>query len=62
MKVTLFIPTKNEIDGMKAIMPRIDRTWVDEVLVVDGSSTDGTYEYCIENNWPVITQKTGNGI
>jgi glycosyltransferase involved in cell wall biosynthesis len=44
MTVTLFIPTKNEIEAMRVIMPQIDRSWVDQILVVDGS-TDGTAEY-----------------
>lgn len=58
MKSTLFIPTLNEIDGVKAIMPRINRKWIDEVIIIDGSSTDGTREYFEENGYSVITQKS----
>jgi glycosyltransferase involved in cell wall biosynthesis len=62
MKFTLFIPTRNEIDGMRVIMPRIRREWVDEILVVDGFSTDGTVEYCREHGYTVIQQtKPGLG-
>jgi len=57
MKTTLFIPTRNEVEGMRAIMPRIRREWVDEILVVDGSSTDGTVEYCKEHGYNVIPQR-----
>ena len=57
MKVTLLIPTLNEIEGMKVIMPRIKREWVDQILIVDGGSTDGTIEYAKEENWQVIIQK-----
>lgn len=57
MKTTLIIPTYNEIDGVKAIMPLIDRSWCDEILVVDGGSTDGTIEWLTENHWNVIRQK-----
>ena len=42
MKTTLFVPVRNEIIGLKAIMPKIDRKWVDEILVIDGDSTDGS--------------------
>ncbi len=45
MKVTLLIPTLNEITGMKAIMPHIKPQWYDQLLIVDGQSTDGTIEY-----------------
>lgn len=57
MKVTLFIPTLNEIDSIKVVMPRVKREWVDEILVIDGHSTDGTREYFIEHGYEVITQK-----
>ena len=33
MKVTLFIPTLNEISGLKNIMPRIKKEWVDEFCI-----------------------------
>lgn len=57
MKTTLLIPTLNEIDGMKAIMPRIKKDWYDQLLIVDGNSTDGTLEYCKEKGYPFIVQK-----
>ncbi|MEI7999371.1 MAG: glycosyltransferase family 2 protein, partial [Candidatus Omnitrophota bacterium] len=60
MKVTLLIPTLNEIGGMKAIMPLIKKEWYDQLLVVDGQSTDGTIEYCKEQGIPIyIQQKKG---
>ena len=40
--VTLLVPTLDEIEGMRKIMPRIQRDWCDQILVVDGGSTDGT--------------------
>lgn len=64
MKTTLVIPTMNEIDGMRKIMPRIKREWVDQILIVDGGSKDGTIEYAKENKYEIIVQKTrgiGNG-
>lgn len=61
MTVTLLIPTLNEIDGMRAIMPRLRREWVDQILVVDGNSTDGTAEYAREQGYTVHVQ-TGSGL
>jgi glycosyltransferase involved in cell wall biosynthesis len=57
MRFTLFMPVLNEIDGLKAIMPRIKREWVDEIIFVDGHSTDGTYEWLKENGYFVIQQR-----
>ncbi|NLT23714.1 MAG: glycosyltransferase family 2 protein [Syntrophorhabdus sp.] len=49
--------TLNEIEGMKAIMPKIKREWLDEIFVVDGGSTDGTVEWARENGYNVYIQK-----
>ena len=56
-QVTLLILSLNEVEGMKAIMPRIARDWVDEILVIDGGSTDGTLEYCRRHGYRVELQK-----
>lgn len=55
--VTLLIPTLNEVTGMKAIMPRVKREWVDQILILDGGSTDGTVEYSREQGYDVYIQK-----
>ena len=57
-KVTLLVPTLNEIDGMKAVMPRIKKEWVDEILVLDGGSTDGSVEYAKSKGYRVVMQKS----
>lgn len=57
MKTTLLIPTLNEIDGMRVIMPRVSRSWFDQILIVDGGSTDGTIEYARENGYEVHVQR-----
>ncbi len=57
-KTTLFIPVKNEIDALKVIMPRINRNWCDEILILDGNSTDGSKEYLISCGYDVVDQKT----
>jgi glycosyltransferase involved in cell wall biosynthesis len=58
MKTTLFIPMKNEISGLKAILPRIKKEWVDEILFIDGNSTDGSYEYVKELGYIIHRQKS----
>lgn len=57
MKTTLLVMTLNEINGMKAIMPLVDRSWVDQIIVVDGGSRDGTIEWAQENGYEVYVQK-----
>ncbi|OPX21884.1 MAG: histidinol phosphate phosphatase [Planctomycetales bacterium 4484_123] len=56
-KTTLLIPVLNEIEGMRAIMPRIRREWVDQVVVLDGGSTDGSAEYARELGHVVHVQR-----
>jgi glycosyltransferase involved in cell wall biosynthesis len=57
MKVTVIIYAKNEIDGMKSVVPKIRKEWYDELIVIDGHSTDGTYEYCRDNGYTVYQQE-----
>tara|TARA_Y100000590_G_C15691809_1_gene1003679 strand:- start:22 stop:729 length:708 start_codon:yes stop_codon:yes gene_type:complete len=57
--ITLVIPTINEVEGLKVVFPRIDRSLFEEVLVIDASSTDGTVEYI--SKYPdvkFVTQKS----
>ncbi len=49
--------TLNEINGMKAIMPRIKREWCDQIIIVDGGSTDGTIEWARGQGYFVYVQK-----
>jgi glycosyltransferase involved in cell wall biosynthesis len=57
MKVTLLALTLNEIDGVKAILPRLPRHLIDQLLVVDGGSTDGTIEWVREQGYPLHVQR-----
>lgn len=57
MKVTLLVLTLNEIEGMRQIMPRIRNEWCDQILIVDGGSTDGTIEWAKEHGYSVYVQR-----
>jgi glycosyltransferase involved in cell wall biosynthesis len=46
-RVSVVIPTLNEADNLPHVLPRIP-DWVDEVLLVDGHSTDTTVEVARE--------------
>src|SRR3990167_4197605 len=54
---SLLIMTLNEIEGMKAILPRISKEWFDQILVIDGGSTDGTVEWARKQGYEVYVQK-----
>jgi glycosyltransferase involved in cell wall biosynthesis len=56
-KITLFMPVLNEIDGLKATLPRIEPQWVDQILMVDGRSTDGSAEFARESGVDVYIQQ-----
>ena len=56
-KITLVMPTRNEIEGMKALMPRVKSEWLDQIIVVDAGSTDGTIEFAKMNGYEVHLPK-----
>jgi len=56
-RTTLLVMTLNEVEGMRQIMPHVERDWVDQILVLDGGSTDGTVEWAKEQGYDVYVQK-----
>ena len=59
---TLVVLTLDEIDGVTDVFPKLPVRAVDELLVVDGGSTDGTIEYLESRGVRVIRQaRRGRG-
>ena len=58
VRVSLIIPTLNEVEGMRAVMPLIDPAWYDQMIIVDGGSTDGTLDVAESLGCLVIRQKS----
>ena len=56
-KATLLALTLNEIDGVRTILPRIDRSRLHQLIVLDGGSTDGTIEWCRDHGFEVYVQQ-----
>jgi glycosyltransferase involved in cell wall biosynthesis len=57
MKITLCVLTWNEIESIQVIMPQVDTSLFDQVLVIDGGSTDGTIEWSKQQGYEVYVQK-----
>lgn len=58
MKVTLLIPTLNEEQGMRHVMPLVDRSLFEQILIVDGNSKDKTVEVARAMGFDVVMQKS----
>jgi glycosyltransferase involved in cell wall biosynthesis len=80
MKLTLVLLTRNELECLKIVLPRIPRpaglgggpvngpangpanVGYDQIVAVDGGSTDGTVEFFAQHGIPVIGQsRRGRG-
>jgi glycosyltransferase involved in cell wall biosynthesis len=58
MKTTLIVPCLNEYSNLVEIMPQIKREWVDQIIILDGNSTDGTLQYCSKQGYELFVQKS----
>ena len=57
MSTALLILTWNEVEAARVIFPKIKKEWVDEILVVDGGSTDGTIEEAGRVGFKIMKQE-----
>jgi glycosyltransferase involved in cell wall biosynthesis len=57
LNTTILALTLNEIEGVQIILPQIDPSWAERLIVVDGGSTDGTVEWCQEHGYEVYVQQ-----
>ena len=44
MSIAIFVLTLDEIIGVNLIMPQVKKEWAEQIVFVDGGSTDGTVE------------------
>lgn len=58
--ITVVIPTKNERDCIGPVLEELPKDVVDEIIVVDANSADGTADYVRELGYRVI-QQPGKG-
>lgn len=50
------LPTKNEISGLRQVLPRIDRALFHEIILADAGSTDGSVEFARQHGLRVVIQ------
>ncbi|MBS3151236.1 glycosyltransferase [Candidatus Woesearchaeota archaeon] len=56
-KTTLVILVRDELEAIKQLIPKISLNSVDDVIIMDGQSKDGTREFLQEKGFKVFTQK-----
>jgi len=63
LRIGLVILNKNEIQALPFVLNEIPRHIFDEIIVIDGGSTDGSLEYIQEQNLNVLIQESkGRGV
>ncbi len=61
MKTTLIVQCLNEIVGLQKVMPQIKSEWLDQIVILDGNSTDGSIKWCQEHGYRVFRQQKRGG-
>ena len=57
MSTSVVIPAKNEEKGLRTLLPQLKAlSNIDEIIVVDDGSTDGTRAVCEEYGVTVVSQ------
>lgn len=56
-KISLCLIVRNEIIGCKKDIPKLPKKYFNEIIAIDGGSTDGTIEYLKSKNIKVYKQK-----
>ena len=57
MPTSIIVLTLDEIEGVRAVMPKVRKEWAEEIVFVDGGSKDGTIEEAERLGFRVIHQK-----
>jgi len=57
MKVSLIIPTFNEVSSIGQVLGQVPKNWIEEILIIDAPSTDGTIELVKKLGYPIIFQE-----
>jgi glycosyltransferase involved in cell wall biosynthesis len=57
MKISLVLPARNEIEGLRHYLPEFVKAGYHEIVVIDGQSTDGSKEYAKSMGCIVIEQQ-----
>ncbi|MHA1908084.1 MAG: glycosyltransferase family 2 protein [Candidatus Thorarchaeota archaeon] len=55
--IALVLLVKNELEPLKVVLPKVDTSLFDDVLCIDGHSTDGSVEYLESQGIRVIRQR-----
>lgn len=56
-KVSVIIPSLNEVGAIREVLIQVPKDWVDEILVIDGHSQDGTVELVKKLGYDLIFQE-----
>jgi hypothetical protein len=62
MKVTIIVPSMNELEGLKTHLPQIKKEWYDQLIVLIGQpQKDNSEQWCIDNGYQIF-YGTGLGL